>query len=280
MSLCQHWLGATATPELERALGDLVHRAITGAELTISDDVFVPFVAERLGVADLAAISAAPAADLLIACACAAGDTRALARFEHVLAAVRPALAGIGATRDEIEEVLQRLRMQLLVGERPGIARYAGKGELRAWLRVIAVREAVRLLTERGRAQLVDDERMFEAIEPLADVEHDLIKQEYRDAFRAAFAEAMRMLPPRDRMLLRQHTIDDLSIDQLGQLHGVHRATAARWVEQARQELSKATQRLLRERLGVSGTEARDLVRLILSRVDSSVQRLLSEAQE
>jgi RNA polymerase sigma-70 factor (ECF subfamily) len=165
------------------------------------------------------------------------------------------------------------------VGDDPGISRYAGKGELRAWVRVIAVREAVRLLTERGRGQLVDDERMFEAIEPLARIEQDLIKQEYRDAFRAAFTEAIQSLEPRDRLLLRQHAIDDLSIDEIGQLHGVHRATAARWIEQARQDLSKATQRLLRQRLRLSGDEVRDLLRLILSRVDASVQRLLSGTQ-
>ena len=277
MTLCRHWVRAAASPELERALTDLVQRARAGAELTVPDAVFVPFVAARLGFADLAAIDAAPAADLLVACACATGDARGLERFESILAAVRPAIAGVGASREEIEEVLQRLRMQLLVGEAPGIARYAGKGELRAWVRVIAVREAVRMLTERGRGQLVDDARMFEAIEPLSDVEQSLIRKEYREAFRAVFAEALQLMAPRDRLLLRQHAIDDLSIDQIGQLHGVHRATAARWIEQARKDLSKTTQRLLRERLKLTGEEVRNLVRLILSRVDASVQRLLSE---
>jgi RNA polymerase sigma-70 factor (ECF subfamily) len=268
-------MGAVPSDDLERALADLVRRASADGELPLVPATFIPFVAERLGAADPAAIDSVPAIDLVIAFGCASGDARALARFESVLAAVRPAVASVGANREDTDEVLQRLRIQLLVGERPGIAAYVGRGELRAWVRVIAVREAVRLLAERGRTQLVDDARVLDAIAPLADVERGLISEEYRAAFRAAFADAIQALPPRDRLVLRQHAVDDLSIDEIGRLHGVHRATAARWIEQARQELSAKTQRILRERLKLTIEEVRNLVRLILSRVDASVQRLL-----
>ncbi len=78
-------------------------------------------------------------------------------------------------------------------------------------------------------------------------------------------------------MLLRQRSVDDLSIDQIGALHGVHRATAARWLERARVELALATERALQRRLSASAEDVRSLMRLIASRMDASIHRLLAD---
>ena len=104
--------------------------------------------------------------DVELARACARADPAALAAFEQVLGAVRPAIASLGASAAEIDEVLQRVRVQLLVGDPPGIAGYAGRGELRAWVRVIAVRETVRLRKSAGRTEPLDDERLLESLLP------------------------------------------------------------------------------------------------------------------
>ena len=124
------------------------------------------------------------AADLALASACAQGDPEALARFEAILTAIRPALAAVGASTTEIDEVLQRLRVQLLVGDQPGILAYAGRGELRAWVRVIGVREMVRLCRQGGRAEELDDERLLDSLLPTPEAERDLIKLECRAEFR------------------------------------------------------------------------------------------------
>jgi RNA polymerase sigma-70 factor (ECF subfamily) len=274
--LTDHWPGAPPSSELEAALADLVRRAGAWPHAAVVPAPFIAWVAARVGVPDPAAIAAVAAADLHLAEACARHDPRAVADFENILEAVRPAVATLGAEPADIEEVLQRLRVQMLVGERPGIGSYGGRGELRAWLRVVAVREAVRLLTDRGRSQLVDDTRLLEAFVPAVDAERELISGELRAQFRAAFEEAVRTLPPRDRLVLRQHGVDDLSIDQIGALHGVHRATAARWVEAARGALAQATERALQARLGASAEEVRSLLHLIMSRMDASVHRLLA----
>ncbi len=238
---------------------------------------FVRWVAARLGAPDPAAIAAACSADLNLALACAEGDRRALGDFEATLDAIRLAIATLGAGPADVEEVLQRLRVQMLVGDRPGISAYGGRGELRAWLRVVAVREAVRVLAERGRSQTIDDTRLLEAMLPEIDAEREVIGSELRAVFRAAFEEAIRSLAPRDRLVLRQHGVDDLSIDQIGAVHGVHRATAARWIERARVELAVATERALQRRLGSTPDEVRSLMRLIASRMDASVHRLLAD---
>jgi RNA polymerase sigma-70 factor (ECF subfamily) len=274
---CAHWPGATPSAELEQALQDLVQRADVWPGLPLDPAGLIGALAERLGTAHPEALAALEAADLHLACACAAGDPRALALFEEVLGAVRPAVAQLGASAPDVDEVLQRLRLQLLVGPPPGIAAYAGRGALRAWVRVVAVREAVRLLRDRGRARSLEDGPLLESLLPDAapDAERELHGRQLRAAFREAFAQAIAGLPARDRLLLRQQVIDDLSIDEIGGLHRVNRATAARWLVKARQRLAADTRRALQARLGTSPAEVRRLLGLYLSRLDASVERLL-----
>jgi RNA polymerase sigma-70 factor, ECF subfamily len=275
--LSGYWPGAAPSPDLEEALEDLIRRARAWARRPVVSEVFIGWVAARLGTPDPAVIRAACAADLHLALACTAGDRAALEDFEAALAAVRPAIASLGAAAADTDEVLQRLRVQMLVGERPGLLAYSGRGELRAWLRVVAVREAVRLLGERGRSRAIDDTRLLEAMLPEIDAEREVISNELRSQFRAAFEEGIRAIAPLDRLVLRQHSVDDLSIDQIGALHGVHRATAARWIEHARVELALATERALQRRLSASAEDVRSLMRLVASRMDASIHRLLAE---
>ena len=275
--LSEYWPGAAPSAELEAALADLVSRAQAWPGRPVVPERFIAWVAARLGAPEPAVIRAAFASDLHLALACTERDRGALEDFEAALAAIRPAIAALGAGASDADEILQRLRVQMLVGERPGLLAYGGRGELRAWLRVVAVREAVRVLGERGRSQAIDDTRLLEAMLPEIDAEREVISSELRAQFRAAFEEGIRAIAPLDRLLLRQHSVDDLSIDQIGALHGVHRATAARWIERARVELAVATERALQRRLSASAEDVRSLMRLIASRMDASIQRLLGD---
>ena len=76
-----------------------------------------------------------------------------------------------------------------------------------------------------------------------ADPELLHLKQHYREAFRAAFASAMTSLSSEERVLLRQHFIDGLNIDEIAALHHIHRATAARWLAQARETIASPDSR-------------------------------------
>jgi RNA polymerase sigma-70 factor (ECF subfamily) len=256
---------------LDEVLQDLLRKAgITDAAR------FLPFVTARLGEDNLALLAAAPAADLGLVWRVLDGDTAALAELERRLASIRPAIAQLGATVADIDETLQRLRIQLLVGSSPGIAAYKGRGSLAAWLRVIAVREGVRVLTDRGHLDPIGDDRLLESFLPDADDEHTLVGADLRAAFRTAFEAAVRSLEPRDRLLLRQHTVDDLSIDELATLHGADRSTVARWLSAARSRLSRATERRLQEGSGAATDEVLRMYRGYLSRLDASVERLLT----
>src|SRR5207248_8025138 len=126
--------------------------------------------------------------------------------------------------------VAQHLRAHLLVGDSergPRISDFAGLGDLRGFLRVSAVRECLHTLKRQRR----DEGEGPDALGDLAatsDPELAVLKATYREEFASCFAAAVASLSPRARTVLRHHAIDRLSIDQIGALYNVHRATAAR----------------------------------------------------
>jgi RNA polymerase sigma-70 factor, ECF subfamily len=82
-------------------------------------------------------------------------------------------------------------------------------------------------------------------------------------------------LSDHDRVLLRQHHLDQLTIDELASLHKVHRATAARWIANARASLLSRVRERMIERLSISGGELDSALRLARSQLEVSIHRLL-----
>src|SRR6185436_8511874 len=74
------------------------------------------------------------------------------------------------------------------------------------------------------------DDALFDAVAHGIVPSQSLMKDVYRKSFKQAFEEALAALSIHDRLLLRQHFLDGLSIDRMAALHDVHRATAARWI--------------------------------------------------
>lgn len=177
-----------------------------------------------------------------------------------------------------IDEVHQRLRQKLLVAESdepPDITKYAGRGRLSGWVRVTAIRLALKLLREQKRDTPTSD-KLMQAITPCDD-DPELVyfKHLYRREFKAAFVEAMASLSSRERNLLRHQLIDGLSIDQIGALYQVHRSTAARWLARIRQGLALSIRRLMIEQLGIPKGEYESILRLIRSRMELSISGAL-----
>jgi RNA polymerase sigma-70 factor, ECF subfamily len=75
--------------------------------------------------------------------------------------------------------------------------------------------------------------------------------------------------------LLRYSVIDGWNVDRIAELYGVHRATAARRVAAAREQLGESIRAELAARLEISTDEVDSIVRLVQSRVDVSLARLL-----
>jgi RNA polymerase sigma-70 factor (ECF subfamily) len=223
----------------------------------------------------------ARAPDLYLAGACSAGDPAALARLDADLAThLRPVFARLRIAATDHDELVQRVRVVLLVRDAAGgtgIARYTGRGDLRAYLRVIGMRIGLRWL-EGQTATPHEDHDDFLALLPddSDSAELALLKQRCLDVVRAGFASALASLRPRQRTLLRQRYVDGLGIDTLCQLHRVHRATCARWLDAARVKVVRGIRRHLRITLGLEGDELDTAIALVRSRLDLSLARQLA----
>ena len=217
--------------------------------------------------------------DLYLACGCTLGEPRAIEAFEReALEGARRRLERFASGTTDADDLMQRLRQKLLVGEgedEPRIVSYGGRGDLASWVKVVAVREG--LMATRGQRPQVGDDAL-ELAAGQADPELDLMRSHYQGEFREAFAEALRALEPDERNLLRYHLVDRLGIDRIAAIEGVHRATAARRLARVRDKLHATTRARLTSRLQVDGVELESILRLVRSRLDVSVRRLLERA--
>lgn len=218
--------------------------------------------------------------DLHLAYAARRGHNVAMARFESTIVARLGGVIGrVDGSEAFIDEIKQRLRTKLFVsdGTSPAkIAHYTGQGDLLAWIRVVAVREALdSVRAERRRALDSDDALM--AIEA-SGTGPDMLafRQQYRAQFSSAFRDALAALTPEQRNVLRLHYVHGLSVDKLGGVLRVHRSNAARRVAKARQELLSGTRRLLHARLSIDRREFDQLMGLVASRLDLSIERYLA----
>jgi RNA polymerase sigma-70 factor (ECF subfamily) len=252
-------------------------------DVRLDDVAFVNHLARHLPAGDLlSTLSQVRIADLFLACACAGGDVAALQGFEETFSGeLRIVKARLRKSAAEADDFAQGCRQRLFAPPRPKIGDYSGQGDLRNWLRVTLVRMLVD--HQRSTRQRDAREQLSEPASPAFDVptsEHDMeldfLKQKYGAEFRAAFEQAAMALSPADRNLLRQHFSDGLTVDDIGALHNVHRATAARRVAKARAQLFDGTRRVLMNNLGLSRSELDSVMRMIESNVHVSVHRILN----
>jgi RNA polymerase sigma-70 factor, ECF subfamily len=244
--------------------------------VTLDAESYVRHLANIVGETG-ASLDSLQAADLYLACACAHGEPNAVATFERdYISTLEAPLRSTGLDAHAIDDVRQRVREILLVGtdDVPGIASYRGKGQLRSWLRAVAVRQA--MMHFRGKRETPTDDGALEGMAEIgADAQLAPWKQQYAAAFREAFEQSVKALSDHDRTLLRQHHLDQLSIDELATLHKIHRATAARWVAAARASLLAGVRERMIAKLSITGGELDSALRLARSQLEVSIHRLL-----
>lgn len=253
--------------------------------IAVTEAEFVRFIARSLASPMTAAVDALHAADLYLVCGLVVSDAAALAGFEaECISVIDRAVTASGATTTEVGDLRQVVRQRLLVAQasedgqpdkEPRIATYTGRGNLRSWVRVVATREAQRLLPRERREVAADDDELAGLIARDDDPELGYLKRLYRAEFKQSFAAAVAALSDRERVVLRQNALDGLSIDQLAAFYRVHRATTARWIEAARQSVLDGTRKELIRRLQLSRSELDSVMRLIGSQLDVSLSRVL-----
>lgn len=262
------------------------------SELELSADRFVAHLVERMpgALTSAAAIEALHGRDLYLACACAHGDTAAIeAFFARFSADIERWSARAGLSGSEVSDTVQDLHIDLFWPEpprTPQIATYSGRAPLRAWLRAVTMHAAIKVRRgrppllpagERARPPASQAEAFSLAWATIGSPELVAMKSAAESSFAQAFALAMGQLTPAERTLLRQRYLDGLTIDDLAPLHGVHRATMARRLAQARTAVIDRTRVALGERFGLAASVIDGVLRLAGSRFDLSVSRHFRE---
>jgi RNA polymerase sigma-70 factor (ECF subfamily) len=287
-ALCSRHASPRDASELDAVAGAL-QAAIADARAQwpdVAPDLreYVAYVGDRLDPEQPPAVALAELelGDLWLAYACSLGGTAAIAAFERAFAGeLDHAFARLKTRTLDAADLRQRLITRLFIadGEQPPrIVGYSGVGRLRAWVRVAATRlriDAERVLSDRQDVEPPDPRGGVPT--PFDDPELEYLRRHYREEFIAALGAAFAALAPRQRLLLRQNLVQGISSTDLAGLFGVHRATAKRWLADAREALLAGTKRELAQRVGRSIDELDSILRLIESRLDLSLRMVLHE---
>lgn len=224
--------------------------------------------------------------DVTLAKACALQLAPALSECHRIFGPVlERTLKKMNLTPTMYADVTQQFWSYMLADDGSGvpyISKYEGRGPLGAWFKVIAARMALKALRSSKRMQneltLEGLSRLADPIQQGTDVQymHLLYQGEFKEAFRAAID----LLSDRDKSLLQDHIIDGRSIDVIAEHYGVHRATAARWVHKAKEELRHHVERLMRTKLNITEDTYSSVVALMRSRLELSVQLFFDPDQQ
>jgi RNA polymerase sigma-70 factor, ECF subfamily len=220
-------------------------------------------------------------AELFLCCGCARGDAEATRVLEaETLPQVVKAISRIDGDSEFVEEALQILRDKLLVGSRAKIADYAARGPLVAWLSVAAARVALDLIRSRNARKLQHADLPDRLAQTDTSPLNDIVKSRYADSFQRALKHAISALPSRERNLLRLQLVGRCSIDQLGRMYLVHRATAARWLEGARNRVFESVRQQMKMEHHLTDGEFDSIARGVRSQLDLSITATISEFTE
>ncbi len=211
-------------------------------------------------------------AELALCYACLRGDAVALRILERdYLSKIAPAIARVNRSDEFVDEIRQAVRERLLMGEAPRLGRYSASGALGAWLRVLAMRVAL----DQVRKQPPRGEKLLQVLaEPFTSAPSE--GGAYRETVLTALREAFGTLSSREKNVLRLQYLDAHSIDQIGVLYGVHRATVARWLARGREKIFGFVAYRVRSELSLTDSDVRSVIAKVQSQLDASVARLLN----
>lgn len=216
-------------------------------------------------------------ADYAAAALAIAGDHAAIrAIIESRLRPLKSRLARLASDGTHPDDICAELELRLFDADAALLRRYSGRGSLQGWLRVLLSRTAIDTRRRRRGDEPMPVEDMPHLRAPIDDPELEAVRRRSGEIFREAFYDALAELSVDHRAALRLHLYQHLTLDETALALGVHRATVARWLSSARQELFAGTRRLLSERLKLRPEDCESLSRFVLSQVELSLSRVLA----
>jgi len=192
-----------------------------------------------------------PLEDLFLACACACEVPGAAEAFEAKLGRiVRRAVARVLPDAAERED-----------------------GPLAGWVSVAAIRLAVSM----GRSATAERRLRAKAAGEAAGANPELLlmKGELAKEFEAAVEDALGRLSDRERLILRLYLVSGMTLAQIGRSLGVTQQAVSRQLEKIRASVLADVRGRLRDRLAMPKAELASVIRMIASRLNVSISRLL-----
>lgn len=277
----------TASHSLESVLRKMHAEGLrTWPSVPLPFETYARFVEERLhdeSDPELAA-QQMKAADLYLACACAHRIPQAADAFRtHLFPEIAASIRRVDPARQFVDDVQQMVYQKAFVeADRgaPKVASYKGRGELRNWVRVIALRAAQNALRDEGKRAAPIPPILMDSVCPEHDLEASYLKQHYRDAFKAAFEAAARSLTSDQRNILRYRLQEGLPVERLAVLYKVHRVTMSRRIQEIRDTLLQRTRANLAAAVGAQNQELSSILRLVGSRLDVTLGTLVREGEK
>lgn len=218
--------------------------------------------------------------DLFLATACAGGDQGAILAFEDAFfGEITRAFSSRSHDEAFLDDARQNIRERLFVGhagQPPEIAKYGGRGSLRRWFRFVVIHHTLNFKRFEARAPVPADIDYEQALLAPSDPELLHLRQRYSADFRDATKDAALRVSPEDRLILVHHYVERLSIDRIGAIYGIHRVTAARRVNKARDRFVELVREALTARLKVEGHELASIMRLLPTQFSMSLRRVLA----
>lgn len=208
--------------------------------------------------------------DLYLARACALRDERAWEECLHVHVGFMREFAGRFLRREDATEIAHRVVAELW--EKGKLARYEGRSTLRTWLGAVVAHAALQAgkTIRRQEESTAGTDAVAQTAGAAPDPERDQAARMLADMT----ASAIQKLPNDDKLLLRLHYEQELSLDQIVTIVGTSKATLSRRLKHLRDLIREDIERVAKEKYRTSAGDVRGLVEL--GRLELDLGTLLS----
>lgn len=182
-----------------------------------------------------------------------------------------------GLTGSDAADILSQLVQRLFVSDADEPAKftqYVGRGQLGGLVRVAATRLALTLVGSKGRQTSEVPSNTPDQHRSTAD---KFAKAELQALLKQALEESATALTERQRAILRMHYVKQASIDDIAAVYRVHRATAARWLLDARSSMVENARETFLLRAALDEADLIEVASLVESQLSMTWSRLFVE---
>ncbi len=227
--------------------------------IALHSDAVAAWIARRDGAPILFA------EDAYLVVGCLHGDPSGLRALEAIIDDVESALVRV-CPADLRGDVMQELRIRLLVAPRAKLEAYRGIGPLPAWIRTMAIRLA--LDAQRKSASAPAPVNVLEEWSD-TDPELALLWRKFGPTFVDCLREAMGEQNERDVRILTLYHQDGLTRQAIAEIFQVDRSTVNRWIASAHARIRRSIEIKLAQRIGLHQREISTLMRAMRASIRS-----------